>query len=562
MLSIRVRLMILAVIAILPMLVERIQNEKLDRGERIQAAYKQALDLARQGASLQDDAIVSARAFLQVVASARATFDASDGQCNQFLAKIAKPAPWLKTLSVANLQGRIVCSSHTPAVGLDISERLHFKKAVDSGGFFLSDYLVAERIQAPVITLSLAQRGANGAAAAVVIGLLDLSWFEQAARNFAPPSGSMVMIDSQGTILARYPGDRDLVGQNASDHPLVRDMLAHDKGSITDTGFDGVRRIFGYVRLPDTNARLAVGLDEGTVLARVNREMWSAFAELGGVAFLVLLCIWFGGNRLLVQPIHALTQTAARIGHGDTKVPASTLPWAAEFLPLAVAMDDMAGQLSAREEELRASNDQLRELAQIDALTGLANRRSFNERLAAEWKVACKLRQPIAVLMIDVDFFKRFNDHYGHIQGDMCLRKVGGVLMSGTLTRGPGITALEPDTDLPPSFHRVSGRVFRSDFAARYGGEEFTVLLQGADLDVAKQVGERLRQGVEDLLMAHNGAPWGFVSVSVGAAAMVPNERDNPQRLTEAADTALYRAKAQGRNCVAAYTPAVLSRVV
>lgn len=564
-LSVRVRLMILALIAIVPMLVERVYNEEFNRKEHVQAAYKQALDLARQGASLQNDAIISARAFLQVIASARATFSATDEECNRFLATIVKPAPWLRTLSVANLQGRIICSSFPGALGLDISERAHFTRAVDSGDFYLSDYFVGERIKAPIITLSLAQRGENGAAAAVVIGLLDLSWFANAGKTFVPPSGNMLMTDGKGTILAHYPNREHLVGRQFKDHPLIRDMLAHPEGSLTNVDFDGVRRIFGYLQLPGTRAHIAVGLDERQVLARVNREMWMAFAEPGLVAALVLLCIWFGGNRLLVKPIQALAQAAARIGRGEAKVPATTLPWAAEFVPLAVAMDDMAGKLSAREQELRDTNSQLRELAQIDALTGLPNRRSFNERLAAEWKLAGKLRQPISVLMIDVDFFKPFNDQYGHVQGDTCLRKVASVLMSGTRSRGnvsmlENVSTLETNGELPPSFHRATGRVIRSDFAARYGGEEFTVLLQGADIETAKIVGERLRQGVEDLLMAHIGAPWGFVSVSVGAASVVPADRDNPQELTEAADAALYQAKAQGRNRVVAPEPAPLSQ--
>jgi len=555
MLSIRVRLMILAVIAIVPIFVERIHNEEIDRRDRIQAADTQALDLARRGAALQNDAIISARALLQVVASARETFNASNEACNRFLTTIAKPAPWLRTLSVANLRGQIVCSSFPGAIGLDVSERPHFYKAVDSGDFFLSDYFVGKRIKAPIVTLSLAQRGANGAAAAVVIGLFDLRWFETAAKTIVPASGSMLMIDGNGTVLARNPAERNLVGQNFKDHALVRAMLTRPEGFVTETGLDGVRRIFGYVQLPGTNAHIAVGLDEQKVLARVDREMWLAFAELGAVAALVLLCIWFGGNRLLVEPIRALTQSAVRIGRGDSKVQASALPWTAEFVPLAVAMDDMARKLSAREQELHDTNNQLRELAQIDALTGLANRRSFNERLMAEWKLACKLRQPISVLMIDVDFFKLFNDHYGHIQGDACLRKIGGVLMSGTRSRG-NVTTLELEAELPPSFQRV----IRSDFAARYGGEEFTILLQGADLESARHAAERLRKCVEDLLMAHVGAPWGFVSVSIGAASIVPTDRHSPQALTEAADAALYQAKRQGRNRVADAELAPLSQ--
>ena len=558
-LSIRVRLMILAVLAIVPFLSERIYNEEIDRKDHIEAAYKQALDAARQGTAAQNEAIISARAILQVVASARETFSTSDELCGRFLARIAKPLPWIRVLSVSNLQGRIVCSSAPEALGLDISGRPHFYKAVDSGDFVLSDYFVASRLETPVITLALAQRGSNGAAAAVVLGVLDLSWFEQVARTFVPPSGCMLMIDGNGTVLAQYPSRQGVIGHTFKDHPLIRQMLAQPEGLVTETALDGVRRIFGYVQLPGTQTHIAVGLNEKDILARANREMWTGLTEAGVIAALVLLGIWFGGERLLVRPLRALAKATSRIGRGEVKTRVTELPLAAEFVPLAVALNDMADKLTQREQELRDSNEQLRELAQIDALTGLANRRTFNERLAAEWKLACELRQQIAVLMVDVDHFKRFNDHYGHVQGDACLCKVGGVLMSATRVH----TDFKPtiSANLPPSFHRIAGRARHADFAARYGGEEFAVLLRGADLDTALLIGERLRQGVEDLLMAHAGTPWGFVSISIGAAAALPTEDDSSEDLTEAADTALYEAKKMGRNRVIGPTPVPLSRV-
>lgn len=559
-LSVRVRLMILAVIAIVPLLLERIHNEEFDRNERIQAAYKQALDVARQGAAEQNKVIVSAHAILQVVATARATFNTSNDECNRFLATIATPVPWIKALSVANVQGLLICSSAQESLGLDISDRPHFFNAVDSGEFVLSDYYLGTRIKAPLITLALAQRGPNNAAAAVVLGLLDLSWFEHVAKTFVPPSGLMLMIDGNGTILAQYPNRQDLIGHEFKDHPLVRAILSRPEGLVTEAALDGVRHIFGYIQLPGTQARIAVGLDEQEVLARVDREMWTAFAEVSVVAALVLLGIWFGGERMLVRPIRTLANTAGRIGRGDVKTHAAELPWAAEFIPLAVALDDMARQLIAREQELRDSNSQLRELAQVDALTGLANRRTFNERLATEWKLAVKLRQPIAVLMIDVDHFKPFNDLYGHVQGDACLRKVSGVLMSATRAQAdysmPALAA-----ELPASLHRLADHARRSDFAARYGGEEFAVLLRGADVAAALQVAERLCRGVENLLMAHAGVPWGFVSISVGAASVLPMEQDSPQDLTECADAALYQAKRQGRNRVVGPAPVTLSQV-
>jgi GGDEF domain-containing protein len=559
-LSVRVRLMILAVIAVLPLLVERIYNEDSDRDERVQAAYKQASVLAKQGAAAQNEVIVSARALLQSIASARATFNPSDDDCTRLLTKIATPTPWIMTLSVANLQGKIVCSSFADAIGLDISNRPHFTATMDSGGFSVSDYFVGTRVKSPAITVSLAQRDLNGGTAAVVIGLLDLSWFEQVAKTYVPPSGFMLMVDGKGTVLAQYPNDDDQVGREFSNHPLVQAMLAQPRGFIIAPALDGVRRIFGFVQLPGTKTRIAVGLDEKEVLASANREMWKAFAEATAVACLVLLGIWFGGERLLVRPIRALANTATRIGSGEDKTHAADLPWAAEFAPLAVALDEMAGKLSEREQELRDSNAQLRELAQTDSLTGLANRRSFNERLMAEWEIAVKLRQPIAVLMIDVDFFKKFNDHYGHIQGDACLRKVSNVLMEGTRIRVEP-PALAPEMDLPPSFQRITGRARRVDFAARFGGEEFAVLLQGANLEAALLVGERLRQSIEDLLMAHAGAPWGFVSISIGAASVLPSKQGNAESLIESADANLYKAKRQGRNRVAGSTPVPLSQV-
>jgi GGDEF domain-containing protein len=558
--SVRLRLMLLAVIAVVPMLLERIYNEEFDRIERIEVAYKQAAGLAKQGAVAQNEMLVSARALLQSVESARTTFSSSDEDCVKFLTKLARPIPWIKTLSVANLQGKIFCSSFAGAIGLDISDRPHFTKPVDSGDFYVSDYIIGARIKQPAITVSLAQRGMNGSAAAVVIGLLDLSWFEKVAKTFVPPSGFMLIVDGKGTVLAQYPNDDDLVGRELSSHPLVEAMIAQPEGFVTAPALDGVRRIFGFVQLPGTNTRIAVGLDESKILAGASRAKWKAVAEAAAVAVLVLLGIWFGGERLLVRPIQALANTARRIGSGEDKIHAAELPWATEFVPLAVALDDMAGKLSEREQELRDSNNQLRELAQTDGLTGLPNRRSFNERLTAEWNLAAKLKQPIAVLMIDVDFFKKFNDHYGHIQGDACLRKVSTVLRNGTRVRMESASPAQK-ADLPPSFQRVSGRARKEDFAARYGGEEFAVLLQGADLKAAVLAGERLRQAVEDMLMAHAGTPWGFVSISIGAASAVPSEHSNPEDLTERADAGLYEAKRQGRNCVAQTAFATLSQV-
>jgi len=533
--------MLLALIAIVPLLLDRVRDIEIDRGDAIALANRQALGLARQAMTAHNEVIQVTRAFLQVVTSARSTFPTSDSSCSEFLTKSAGRLPWLTALSVVNLQGKVVCSSLADAIGLDVSEREFFIRAVDSADFVLSDYFIGSLTKAPIVAVTLAQQGANGGAASVAVATIDLSWFTRIARTFELHQGAvMMMIDSKGTLLARYPDPGNWVGMQFADHPLTAELLSAAQGTTTATSYDGIQRITGFAQVPGTQVRVAVGFNEDEVLAHVNHAMWIAIAEMGIVAALVLLGIWFGGERLLMRPVRALSATAARIGRDSRlKSRATDLPWATEFVPLAAALDDMAGQLLAREQDLRDTNMQLRELAQLDALTGLSNRRTFNGRLADEWSEALRHHRSLAVLMIDVDFFKPFNDHYGHLQGDNCLRKVAAALKSNV--RGP-----------------APGR--KPDCVARYGGEEFAVLLPGAEIEAAIEVGERLRDSVENLLIAHVGASRGFVTISVGAASLDPILGIDPDSLTQAADTALYEAKQRGRNAVVASPPVRLSQ--
>ena len=550
-LSIRARLMILAVIALVPLVLERIHNEQLDRADRIQAAYHEALGLARQTAAAQNEVIVSTRAFLTVLAGTRVAASLSEQSCGTLLKNLAEPERWIRALSVANLEGRIVCSSNPDAIGLEIGDRPHFTNAVKTGTFFVSDYFMGTRDKTPLVIASLPQRNVDGSLASVVLVTLDLRWIGQIASSLAVRHGSiMLLVDGQGTILAHEPNPAEWVGHRLGDHPLIKDMLAQREGIVTAASLDGIRRIFAFARLPGTNAHVAIGLDEKEVLSRANSEMWIAFTELGIVGFLVLLSIWFGADRLLVRPIRALAETAGRIGRGDDKMHVTNLPMAAEFVPLAVALDDMTDKLETRERQLCDINDRLRELAQLDSLTGLANRRTFDAHLFTEWKAAIKQRQPIAALMIDVDHFKPFNDRYGHVHGDACLRKVGEVLKACTRSHDLGPPA--GGVEMRRGLANLAGLGHNTQLAARYGGEEFAVLLPGVDLDAATQIGERIRAAVEELLIAHAGTPWGFVSISVGAASITPAERASPQELTEMADACLYEAKQRGRNTVIA----------
>lgn len=164
-------------------------------------------------------------------------------------------------------------------------------------------------------------------------------------------------------------------------------------------------------------------------------------------------------------------------------------------------------------------------LARFDQLTGLANRRHFDETLAGEWQRALRLRGEMALVIFDVDEFKPYNDHYGHPGGDACLRRLAA-------------TANE-------LVHR------HGDLVARLGGEEFGVLLPLTPASGASAVADMLRQAVENLRLPHApGATHPVVTISAGVASLRPDSRCRPEDLVQAADAALYQAKRAGRNCV------------
>lgn len=164
-------------------------------------------------------------------------------------------------------------------------------------------------------------------------------------------------------------------------------------------------------------------------------------------------------------------------------------------------------------------------LARFDQLTGLANRRHFDETLAGEWQRALRLRSEVALVIFDVDEFKRYNDHHGHPGGDACLRRLASAARE--------------------LVHR------HGDLVVRLGGEEFGVLLPLTPAGGASAIADLLRQAIESLRLPHApGATHPVVTISAGVASLRPDSGVHPEELVKAADAALYQAKAAGRNCV------------
>ncbi len=173
--------------------------------------------------------------------------------------------------------------------------------------------------------------------------------------------------------------------------------------------------------------------------------------------------------------------------------------------------------------ELKRQRDILQQLSHFDGLTGIPNRRAFDERLDQEWRRAVRAHEPLAAVMIDVDHFKQYNDTHGHLAGDDCLRQIASAVADGLMRGG--------------------------DFVARYGGEEFVGLISGVDGEGLAEVAEKLRAGVEALQIPHGVSPVSpWVTISIGAASCRPMQETPPPTLIEAADQQLYIAKQLGRN--------------
>ena len=174
--------------------------------------------------------------------------------------------------------------------------------------------------------------------------------------------------------------------------------------------------------------------------------------------------------------------------------------------------------------QLNAANKELQRLSTTDGLTGIANRRMFDELSIREWRRCERMKKPIALVMLDIDSFKLFNDHYGHQMGDECLRSVAGQVA------------------------RAAPRA--ADLAARYGGEEFALVLGETDADGARWVAENVRQHVADLGISHV-TPARRVTISCGVVSVLPQSGYSFETLLRSADRALYQAKKNGRDTVA-----------
>ena len=334
-----------------------------------------------------------------------------------------------------------------------------------------------------VIPISRRIDAADGSFAGVALATVPVAYFNSFFEKMDVDENGVIFIAlDNGELLARRPTITALMTTNLSKGDIFSRYLSKsDSGTATLISVvDKVERIYAYRRIAGLPIVAAAGVSSQYVFA----PWWSyVYRSLILVGIIVIILAFLGG--LLYRQIK---------------------------------------QLVIAEKELNTARNELEIISQTDSLTSLANRRCFDIALKKEWRRAQRNQSNIAIILMDIDWFKQYNDHYGHINGDECLRKVAN------------------------SISKVVSRA--GDLAARYGGEEFVILLPETDLAGALTVAENVRLAIIDAGIEHSGSPLGMVTISAGAVVFFAPEIDSYTEALVKADKLLYQAKKFGRNLV------------
>lgn len=380
----------------------------------------------------------------------------------------AATAQHFGAIQVFGPDGRLLIDASTldpaPASAID-DEYFTIQRDNANLGLFISRPMMHRGAYSIVLSRRIVN--ADGSFAGVAAGAIRFSYFHDLfGRLRMDPEDTITVMRNDGIVIMRTPFDPAAIGRDARANPATRRALAEPNGIATAvSGLDGIERQF----------------------------------------------VWRGGDKPLVVVVGKSWNSIYALWRTQAQRIAAVM---ALLIGFAVAGTLFLGSEMSRRAR---AEDSLEELAITDALTGLRNRRKFDQALELEWRRAERSGTPLALLMIDADDFKSYNDRFGHQAGDQALFALAGCI--AVVARRPG------------------------DCAARYGGEEFALLLPGLNATAALQIAETICRSVATLNIEH--AP---LTVSVGVAALTPFNGLATTDLIAAADKALYAAKANGRN--------------
>lgn len=457
---------------------ERLTNAKIAVHNIVRASEQQAQDTLRQAESIlsnlaerveNDKLGVEQRARLSKVMADNV--QATDGIQGLFI--YDKNGDW------------VVNSFSSETVAKNNSDRSYFIYHKNHPGtdIRIGEVILSRTTGDMIIPVSRRTQYPDGSFSGVVLATLPVAHFQSFFERLdVDKKGVLLLALNNGNLLARRPMIDALMTTNISKGELFsRYLINSDDGTATLTSVvDGVERVYAYRRIQGLPLVAAAGLSLESVFST-----WWTYVYQASVMVLLITFVLAGLGFLFYRQIQRLLKA---------------------------------------EEELRLAHHDLEHIAKTDSLTGLPNRRCFDATLAQEWSRACRTGNSVALILIDIDWFKQYNDHYGHVLGDECLRRIAKLI---------GKTINRP-----------------ADLAARYGGEEFVILLPETEIAGAVKIAEEVRSAIEAAKIEHRGSVVGSVTISAGVTSNHQQGVIAAIDLLEKADSHLYLAKKLGRNRV------------
>lgn len=458
---------------------ERVDTAKIAVSNIVLAAEQQARDTMLQADNILRDL------------AERVAYDGvgpdQQERLSKLMARQVNTVEGIQGLFIFDAQGNWTANSFSHGLQTkNNSDRAYFiyhREQSDDGSIHVGSIVESRTTGEMVIPISRRIEFADGTFAGVALATIPVSYFQSFFKRMdVDAQGVIFLALDNGELLARRPTVSALITTNISKGDIFSRYLPHsDSGTaIIKSIVDGVERIYAYRRLSGLPIVAAAGVSYAHVFA----PWWSYVYQSVGLLMAIILALVFLGGLLYWQ----------------------------------------IQQLLVAESQLKIAREELEVVALTDSLTSLANRRSFDSAIQKEWGRATRQQSSLSVILLDIDLFKQYNDHYGHLRGDDCLTQVAKI---------------------------IGENVNRScDIAARYGGEEFVVLLPETGLGGAIIVAEKIRLALEQARIEHSVSPLGIVTISSGVVTTCRTGEVLYKNIMAEADRLLYSAKSKGRNCV------------
>lgn len=433
-------------------------------------------------------------------------------------------------LFYADETGSILYNTNDDAATRKISvyDTPYFQQGMEWHTYTTGIRLIGDEDMRSVIFSAPVTNG-DGRFGGILAGIVLADSIRYVVSDFAyGETGVVYLVDKSGTVLSSSSNE---FPSSMKETDIFQRALKREKQTDTYQSANGVESWGQYTW---------INQDEWVLISEVSsEEIAKPFHDTVLFMSIILLVIFILSYvftkqliKQMTRPIGALLEGTSIISKGNYQHRIQDHVFdrtAKEFKELFKAYNKMAQDLEHEqflrlqaEEDMRRSHEQLRLLSLSDGLTGIGNRRFFDEELAVQLKKAAQANQPLSLILIDIDFFKKYNDQYGHDAGDLALKRVAGAL--DDIATSAGLSA------------------------ARYGGEEMAVLVPSHYVADLHQLGKEIIQAVKALHIAHESSPTGWLSVSIGMASIQPTPSTPARLLIQEADKALYLSKQNGRD--------------